>query len=130
MDFSLPDFGRSLAEELIDATASVVARAIPIEVRFITPEEGARRPELVRVATEKRPAGNEVRLIDITGFDVQADGGTHLRSTAEVGGIRLDKIENKGARNKRLYLTLDPRELPVPHRLGDRTARDSPGTPR
>jgi len=53
-----------------------------------------------------------VRLIDIEGFDVQADGGTHVANTAEVGVARLERIENKGARNKRLYLVLDAQSIP------------------
>jgi Ser-tRNA(Ala) deacylase AlaX len=64
-------------------------------------------PTLVRVAQELMPDVEVVRLIDIEGFDVQADGGTHVANTAEVGTARLERIENKGARNKRLYLTLD-----------------------
>jgi Ser-tRNA(Ala) deacylase AlaX len=54
------------------------------------------------------PDVDVIRLIDIQGFDVQADGGTHVSNTAEVGVARLERVENKGARNKRLYLTVDP----------------------
>ncbi len=113
MDFSLPDFSRPLAEELIAATNAVAARGHPVEVRFATAAELAARPDWVRVAEGKIAVGNEVRLIDIVGFDVQADGGTHVRSTSEVGTISLDRIENKGARNKRLYLQLDSRPAPA-----------------
>jgi misacylated tRNA(Ala) deacylase len=115
MDFSIPEFTRSLAEELIAATNAVAARSLPVEVRFISPEERARRPELVRVATDGASAPrSEVRLVDIVGFDVQADGGTHVRSTDEVGVLRLDRIENKGSKNKRLYVALDDRPTPPP----------------
>lgn len=108
MDFSLSDFGRPLAEELIGEMNAVVGQALPIEVRFLTREEARRDPSLVRVAAELMPEVEQVRLIDIRGFDVQADGGTHVRSTREVGEVRLERIENKGARNKRLYLTVAP----------------------
>lgn len=108
MDFSLPDFGRPLAEELIGEMNRVVGEARPIHVRFLPREEAERDPSLVRVAATLMPDVREVRLIDIEGFDVQADGGTHVRTTREVGEVRLDRIENKGARNKRLYLTLGP----------------------
>ena len=60
-------------------------------------------PSLVRVATQLPDGVERVRLIDIDGFDVQADGGTHVRSTGEVGPVTLGRLENKGARNKRLY---------------------------
>jgi misacylated tRNA(Ala) deacylase len=113
MDFSIPEFNRELAEELIAATNAVAARNLPIEVRFISAEERARRPELVRVATDGRAEGAPARLIDIVGFDVQADGGTHVRSTEEVGVLRLDRIENKGSKNKRLYVALSDRPAPA-----------------
>lgn len=113
MDFSIPEFARPLAEELIAATNEIAAKALTVEVRFISAEERAARPELVRVATDRADARDEARLIDIGGFDVQADGGTHVRSTAELGPLRLDRIENKGARNKRLYVRLEERPAPA-----------------
>ncbi|HZY71297.1 MAG TPA: alanyl-tRNA editing protein [Thermoplasmata archaeon] len=106
-DFALPEFGREVAEQLIADVNRVVSEARPIHVRSIPRAEAERDPTLVRVAAELMPQVEEVRLIDIEGYDVQADGGTHVRSTAEVGKVRLQKIENKGGRNKRLYLTLD-----------------------
>lgn len=108
MDFSLPEFGRSLAEEMIAEMNRVVGEARPVRVRFLPRSEAERDPTLVRVAATLMPEVAEVRLIDIEGFDVQADGGTHVRNTREVGEVRLDRIENKGARNKRLYLSLAP----------------------
>jgi misacylated tRNA(Ala) deacylase len=106
MDFSLPEFSRELAEELVQGMNEIVNRDIPVEVRFRPRAEVLSDPSLVRVATDLLPDVEEVRLIDIVGFDVQADGGTHVRSTREVGRVRLERLENKGARNKRLYLTL------------------------
>jgi len=106
MDFTLEGFGRPLAEELVAEVNSLVERDLPITVRFVSREEAAADPSLVRVATALPADVDRVRLIDIAGFDVQADGGTHVRSTREVGSVRLGRLENKGARNKRLYLEL------------------------
>ncbi len=108
MDFSLPGFDRALAETLIDGVNAVVRERRPVTVRFLPREVALRDPSLVRVAQELLPDVETVRLIDIEGFDVQADGGTHVANTSEVGTVRLERIENKGARNKRLYLTTDP----------------------
>jgi len=108
MDFSIEGFDRAVAEELIAGVNAVVAERRPVTVRAISREEAARDPTLVRVAQELMPDVTTVRLIDIEGFDVQADGGTHVPNTAEVGPVRLEKIENKGSRNKRLYLTTEP----------------------
>jgi misacylated tRNA(Ala) deacylase len=107
-DFSMPEFNRTVAEELISEVNRVVAEDHRIAVRFLPRAEAEKDPSLVRVAAELMPEVTQVRLIDIEGYDVQADGGTHVRSTREVGPVRLERIENKGARNKRLYLVLDP----------------------
>jgi misacylated tRNA(Ala) deacylase len=112
MDFSLPEFNRALAEELVEGMNEVVRQNLPIRVRFVSRTEIQRDPSLVRVATNLVPDVETVRLIDIEGFDVQADGGTHVRSTAEVGLARLVGLENKGARNKRMTLALSPPESP------------------
>ena len=108
MDFSLPEFNPQLAEELIEAMNEVVRQNLPIRVRFVSRAEIERDPSLVRVAAHLVPDVDPVRLIDIEGFDVQADGGTHVRSTAEVGLARLVGVENKGSRNKRMTLALEP----------------------
>ena len=108
MDFSIPEFDRSLAEGLIDGVNEVARERRPVTVRSLPRAEAEKDPSLVRVAPELMPDVSVVRLIDIEGFDVQADGGTHVANTAEIGIARLERIENKGARNKRLYLTLDP----------------------
>jgi Ser-tRNA(Ala) deacylase AlaX len=105
VDFALPEFRRELAEELVAETNDIVRRGLPVRVRFLSREDAERDPSLVRVARELMPNVPDVRLIDIEGFDVQADGGTHVRSTSEIGRVQLHKFENKGARNRRLYVT-------------------------
>lgn len=108
MDLSIPNFDRGVADQVVAEVNRVVAQDLPIDVRFVPRDELGRTPGLVRVDTQLLPDVRELRVIDIRGFDAQADGGTHLRSTGEVGPVILQKIENKGARNKRLYLTLGP----------------------
>jgi misacylated tRNA(Ala) deacylase len=108
VDFSLPEFRREVADELVAEATEVVRKSLPVHVRFLPRTDAEKDPSLVRVARELMPDVSEVRLIDIGGFDVQADGGTHVRSTAELGDIRLERFENKGARNRRLYVTLGP----------------------
>lgn len=106
MDLSLPQFDRAVVGEVMEEVNRVVARDLPIAVRFLPREEAMKDPSLVRVATELVPEVQEIRLIDIQGFDVQADGGTHVRSTREVGEVSLLKFENKGSKNRRLYVAL------------------------
>jgi misacylated tRNA(Ala) deacylase len=64
--------------------------------------------DLIRTKENRVPQGlSEVRIVDIVGLDRQADGGTHVRSTAEVGRIRVVKLENKGKGNKRVRLVVE-----------------------
>lgn len=113
MDFAIPDFDRARAEGLIEGVNAVVREHRPVTVRYLPRAEAEKDPTLVRVAQELMPDVDVVRLIDIEGFDVQADGGTHVANTSEVGNARLERIENKGSRNKRLYLVLDPPQAPL-----------------
>jgi misacylated tRNA(Ala) deacylase len=108
MDLSIPDFDRGVAEQVVAEINRVVERDLPIVVRFVPREELARNPGLVRVDVQLVPDVEELRVIDIQGFDAQADGGTHLHSTGGVGRVTLQKVENKGSRNKRLYLSVGP----------------------
>jgi misacylated tRNA(Ala) deacylase len=109
MDFELAGMSAGFAEEVEAALRAEVAADRPVRVAFLRPEEFAARPELIRTKTNLLPAGLEiVRVIDIEGLDRQADGGTHVASTAEVGGVRVVGHESKGKGNKRLRIALDP----------------------
>lgn len=108
MDLTLAEFSPTFAQDIIGEVNAVVARKLPVSVRFLPREEADRDPNLVRVSRDLMPDVREVRLIDIEGFDVQADGGTHVANTQEVGEVRLLKTENKGSKNKRLYVTVAP----------------------
>lgn len=79
-----------------------------VSCRWISDAELAAQPELVRTMSVQPPKGaGKVRLLDIEGVDLQPCGGTHLRSTAEVGNIHLGKVEKKGKHNRRVYIELD-----------------------
>jgi len=90
------------------ALKTLVGDAHPISCRWITDEELAAQPELVRTMSVQPPQGaGKVRLLDIEGVDLQPCGGTHLRSTAEVGAVRLGKVEKKGKHNRRVSIVLE-----------------------
>ena len=77
------------------------------EVRslWITDEELDRQPELVRTLSVQPPRGvGRIRLLDIAGVDLQPCGGTHVAATGEIGPVMITKVENKGRRNKRVYV--------------------------
>ena len=80
----------------------------PVSCRWISEEELDAQPELVRTMSVQPPRGKgAVRLLDIAGVDLQPCGGTHVRSTAEVGAVRVGKVEKKGRENRRVNLHLD-----------------------
>jgi misacylated tRNA(Ala) deacylase len=86
---------------------ALVAGAHPVTPRWITDDELAARPELVRTMSVKPPSGHgSVRLLDIEGVDLQPCGGTHVRNTAEIGAVVVTKIENKGRQNRRIIIGL------------------------
>jgi misacylated tRNA(Ala) deacylase len=115
MDFELPGMSAEVAESVAAALRAEVAADRPVQVAFLTPEEFAARPELIRTKTNLLPPGLEVvRVIDIEGLDRQADGGTHVARTGEVGGVHVVGHESKGKGNKRLRIALDPAPAPVP----------------
>jgi misacylated tRNA(Ala) deacylase len=83
----------------------LIAANVAISPRWIEEAELAARPELVRTMSVKPPTGRgRVRLIEIAGVDLQPCGGTHLAATAEIGPVRVAKIENKGRQNRRVIV--------------------------
>ena len=104
LDFDVP--GSSLDREAIASRLNgLIAEGHPVGPRWITDEELAAKPELVRTMSVKPPSGmGRVRLMQISGVDLQPCGGTHIRNTAEIGPIAVTKIENKGKQNRRVIL--------------------------
>jgi misacylated tRNA(Ala) deacylase len=105
MDFEfdpLPEGFGPRIEELVNAE---LAAARPVEVEFLPRGVALEDEDLIRTKVNMIPESvEEVRVIDIVGLDKQADGGTHVRSTDEVGRIRVVKTESKGKGNKRIRL--------------------------
>ena len=107
MDFELEQMSAAFAEEVAERANAEVAAARPIQVSNLTREQAEQVPDLIRTKINLLPANiQEVRTIDITGLDIQADGGTHVANTAEVGLIKVVGHESKGRINKRLRIEL------------------------
>jgi misacylated tRNA(Ala) deacylase len=106
LDFDAP---QPLEKETIEAALNrLVQEDRPVTVAWISDAELAARPALVRTAEVSPPSANgPVRLIDIDRCDLQPCGGTHVRSTGEIGRVRVAKIEKKGRLNRRVTLVLD-----------------------
>ena len=106
LDFDMEDTVDK--ESVAEAMQKLVAEDHPISCRWISDAELDANPDLVRTMSVQPPRGKgEVRLLEIEGVDLQPCGGTHLKSTAEVGKVRIGKVEKKGRRNRRVNLHLD-----------------------
>ena len=106
VDFSLEKFDKSQMAGYIEAANKVVGEDREVASRFLSKEEAMKTPDLVRLAMEV-PDREEIRVVEISGVDAQACGGTHIRRTGEVGIINLVKAENKGKANRRVYFEID-----------------------
>jgi len=106
-DFALENFDRELMERLVSEANAKLAEKLEVRAYTLPREEAMKIPGIVKLANALPPAVRELRIVDIGGFDVQADGGTHVRNTGECGKIRLVKMENKGKNNRRIYFGLE-----------------------
>ena len=106
LDFDIPDAG--LDKDAITARlAEMIATNAGVTSRWISDAELEANPALVKTMSVKPPMGTgRVRLIEIAGLDLQPCGGTHVRSTAEIGAVRVTQIEKKGKQNRRVRLAL------------------------
>ncbi|HEX2030954.1 MAG TPA: alanyl-tRNA editing protein [Actinomycetota bacterium] len=107
MDFELDgitaEFGRQVEERL----NRELAEGRPVEIRFLPRAEALADPDLIRTKVNLIPEHvDPIRVVEIIGLDRQADGGTHVRSTAEVGLVRVTKTDNKGRGFKRMRIAL------------------------
>lgn len=107
LDFDLPD--QVLDKDRIEAELNrLIAEDHPLAMRWIGDDELAANPDLVRTMSVRPPSGQgRVRVIEVAGVDLQPCGGTHVRSTAEVGRVRVGKIEKKGRHNRRVNLLFE-----------------------
>jgi misacylated tRNA(Ala) deacylase len=105
MDFNLPEVPPGFKETLTEACNAEVQADRAIEVKVLPREAAYAIPTLVRTATDLLPPDLEVvRLIDINGLDLQADGGTHVAATRQIGRMEVVKVENKGKGFRRVRI--------------------------
>ena len=109
IDFKLDGFSPALRAELEAKVNAVLERAHPLRSYDLSEDEFRARDDLRRTLEVAPPVRDgRVRIVEITGFDAQACGGTHVHTTSEVGRLTIFRSENKGKINKRLYVRLEP----------------------
>jgi misacylated tRNA(Ala) deacylase len=107
MDFEFETMQKDLVQTIETAINHEVANARLIKVDILPREAAFQIPDLIRTKINLLPEGiQQVRVVEIVGLDIQADGGTHVKNTAEVGPIRILDYKSKGKINKRIYIEL------------------------
>jgi len=107
MDFEFESLSRDLISEIETRCNVEIAAARDLRTQILPREEAFRIPDLIRTKINLLPAGiKEVRTVEIVGLDLQADGGTHVHNTSEVGVMKIVNYKSKGKINKRIYIEL------------------------
>ncbi|MBN1661187.1 MAG: alanyl-tRNA editing protein [Anaerolineae bacterium] len=111
MDFEFETMHKDLVSKIEASVNDEIAKSHPVRVQILPREEAFQIPDLIRTKINLLPPQIEaVRTVEIVGLDLQADGGTHVSNTSEVGRVRVVDYKSKGAINKRIYIELDAEE--------------------
>ena len=107
-DYTIERFDREIFVRAVEKANAVVKQDLEVKVYWLTREEALKIPGVVKLAEKAPPDLQELRIVEIPGVDIQADGGPHVKKTSEIGEIVFLKAENKGKNKKRLYFTVKP----------------------
>ena len=105
VDFSLETFDKSRIATYVDEVNRIISEDHAVKTSLLPRAEAMAIPDLVRLAMDV-PDREQIRVVEVEGVDKQACGGTHVRNTGEIRGIKLVKAENKGKSNRRVYFEL------------------------
>ena len=103
IDFNMENIDREKINSYIETANKIIAENIPVEMWSVKREDALKIPDVVKLAGALPPDIPELRLVKIGKYDLQADGGTHVKNTGEIGKIELLSVENKGKSNRRIY---------------------------
>lgn len=106
IDFSLDVLDLGQIRKFVDMSNEAVKKDIEVKIYFLKREEALKIPGVVKLANAMPPNVEELRIVEIPGIDLQADGGTQVKRTGEIGNIVLLSVENKGRNNRRIYYTV------------------------
>jgi misacylated tRNA(Ala) deacylase len=103
LDFNLPRTDREIFEAAVEKATKEASKGVQLKIYFLARDEALKMPGVVKLAEKMPPQEKELRIVEIPGVDLQADGGPHVKNTNEIGEIQLLKIENKGKNQRRVY---------------------------
>ena len=91
----------------VEETNRIISRCIEVKVYWLPRDEALKIPGLVKLAEKLPPGDEKLRIVEIPGIDIQADGGPHVKNTCEIGRLKILKLESKGRKRRRIYYTLE-----------------------
>jgi len=107
-DFDLQTLDRALAAKWVEESQNIIDQNLDVVARILTKDEAKAIPDLARTVPGRELMEHltTFRIVEIVGFDLQLDGGTHVLNTKEIGKLELSNFENKGSKRKRMEITL------------------------
>jgi Ser-tRNA(Ala) deacylase AlaX len=106
IDFNMPEFSMDKVQEYVNEANRIIIKDLPVKNYYLSRDEAFKIPGIVKLAGALPPDIPILRITEITGLDIQADGGTHVNSLGGIGKINILSIENKGKERKRIYYEL------------------------
>ena len=103
LDFNLPRTDRVIFEASVERATKEASKGVQLRIYFLPRDEALKMRGVVKLAEKMPPEEKELRLVEIPGADLQADGGPHVKNTEEIGEVHFLKIENKGKNQRRVY---------------------------
>lgn len=106
IDFDLENFDREQISSFEKKANEIIAEGVDVNIKVLPREDAFQIPSVLKLKNVLPPSIENIRIIDIAGYDAQACGGTHVKNTSEIGTIEITKAENKGKNNRRVYFKL------------------------
>lgn len=107
-DYGLEVFDKKIFLDIVEKANEVIERDLEVKIYWLPREKALRIPGIIKLAGRKPPELDKIRIVEIPGIDIQADGGPHVRRTSEIGKIEITDTVNKGRKRKRIYYTVKP----------------------
>ena len=99
---------KEILKEVVEEANKIIKEGREVKIYFLPREEAFKIPGIVKLANKLPPKVDKIRIVEIEGIDIQADGGVHVKNTKEIGEIEIIKLESRGKNRKRIYYTVKP----------------------
>ncbi len=107
-DYDIQGDEKEVFSKAAEEVNEIIKRGIEVKIYWLNREEAMKIPGIVKLAARMPPSIETLRIVEIPGVDIQADGGPHVKNTIEIGKFVLLKTENRGKKRKRIYYTVEP----------------------